>query len=225
MESLIAACLFFLGMHWIISGSPLRQFVVKLFGEKLFKALFSLSIFIAIGWMSVAYANAPDLPTWGTAEQLKPVSLVLMLLAFLMMTTGATDKNPTTLGLVPPDQVEARGMVRITRNAGLFGLGLWGLAHFIVNGDVASHWIYGTFAFQGLIAPLNMERKYRARYGEAWTKFADQTSYIPFAAIITGRNKLVISELNIWGALTGLSLFLLVLWFHESWFGVSPLSY
>jgi len=225
VQSLIAACLFFLGMHWIISGSPLRTPIVNLIGEKLFKTLFSLSIFVAIGWMAMAYANAPDLPTWGTVVQLKPVSLVLMLLAFLMITTGATDKNPTTLGLVPPDQVEARGMVRITRNAGLFGLGLWGLAHLIVNGDVASHWLYGTFAFQGLIAPLNMERKYRARYGEAWTKFTDQTSYIPFAAIIAGRNKLVIRELNIWGALTGLALFLLLLWFHQSWFGVSPLSY
>ena len=99
------------------------------------------------------------------------------------------------------------------------------MAHFIVNGDVASHWLYGTFAFQGLIAPLNMERKYRARYGEAWGKFSEQTSYIPFAAILAGRNKLVISELNIWGALTGLGLFLLVLWYHQSWFGVAALSY
>ena len=225
MESLIAACLFFLGMHWIISGSPLRDQVVNLLGEKLFKALFSISIFIAIGWMGIAYANAPELTTWGTAEQLKPVSLVIMLLAFLMLTTGAMDQNPTTLGLVAPDQVEARGMVRITRNAGLFGFGLWGVAHFIVNGDVASHWLYGTFMFQGLIAPLNMERKYKTRYGDGWTKFTDQTSYIPFAAIITGRNKLVISELNIWGALIGLGLFLLVLWYHQSWFGVSALSY
>ena len=223
MDSLIASCLFFLGMHWIISGSPLRAPVVKLFGEKLFKRLFAASIFVALSWMAVAFSSAPYVETWGTAAALKPVSLVLMVLSFLMLTTSALDKNPTTLGLVPPDQVEARGMVRITRHAGLFGLGLWGLAHFIVNGDVASHWVYGTIAFQGLIAPLNLDRKYRARYGEAWEKFTAQTSYLPFVAIASGRNKLVVSELNKWGALAGIGLFLLTLYFHQAWFGVSPL--
>ena len=224
MESLIAACLFFLGMHWIISGSPLRTPIVGLLGEPLFKGLFSLSIFVALGWMALAFSNAPYIETWGTATALKPASLVLMALCFLMLTTGALDKNPTTLGILPPDQVEARGMVRITRHAGLLGLGLWGLAHFIVNGDVASHWLYGTIAFQGLIAPLNLDRKYRARYGEAWERFTAQTSYLPFVAILRGRNKLVLSELNIWGALAGIGLFALVLYFHQAWFGVAPLA-
>ncbi len=223
MTSLICACLFFLGMHAVISGSPLRAPVVKLLGEKTFKILFSLSIFIALTWMGFAFAAAPYQETWGTFAALKPVSLVLMGIAFLLLTVGALDKNPTTLGLLPPDQVEARGMVRITRHAGLLGLGLWGLAHFIVNGDWASHWLYGSFAFQGLVAPLNLDRKYRARYGEAWQKFTAQTSYLPFVAILQGRNKLVISELNPWGTLTGIGLFVLVLYFHQSWFGVSPL--
>lgn len=223
MESLIASCLLFLGMHWIISGSPLRAYVVKPLGEPLFKALFALTIAGSLVWMGLAFSAAPYQPTWGTAEALKPVSLVLMALAFLMLVTSAFDKNPTTLGMVPPDQVEARGMVRITRHAGLLGLGLWGLAHFIVNGDWASHWVYGTIAFEGLIAPLNLDRKYRARYGEAWEKFTAQTSYLPFAAILSGRNKLVIRELNGWAALAGIGLFTLVLYFHQAWFGVSPL--
>ncbi|MEL0083782.1 MAG: NnrU family protein, partial [Gammaproteobacteria bacterium] len=60
-------------------------------------------------------------------------------------------------------------------------------------------------------------------HGEAWDKFTAQTSYLPFMAIITGRNKLVISELNGKAALVGLGLFLLVLYFHQAWFGASPL--
>ena len=223
MNSLIAACLFFLGMHWIVSGSPLRAHIVKLLGETLFKVLFSLSIFAALTWMVIAFSAAPSLPTWGTAESLKPISLVLMFFALLLLPMSIFDKNPTLMGIVPPDQVTARGMVRITRHAGLIGLGLWGLAHFIVNGDWASHLLYGTIAFEGLIAPMNLDRKYRARYAESWNKFTEQTSYIPFLAIMTGRNKLVISELNIWGALIGVALFTGILYFHQAWFGASPL--
>lgn len=215
----------FLAMHWIVSGSPLRTPIVKFLGEKLFKVLFSISIVVALSWMIYAFLAAPYVPTWGTAESLKPLTLGLMLLVCLMLPLSIFDKNPTTLGIFPPDQVSARGIVRISRHAGLIALGLWGLAHLIVNGDWASHWLYGTIAFEGLIGPLNLDRKYRARYGEAWLKFSQQTSYLPFAAIISGRNKLVLTELNPWGLIAGLSLFVTLIYFHKAWFGISVLGW
>ncbi len=223
MNSLIAACLLFLGMHWIVSGSPLRGYIVKYVDETLFKVLFSLIIFASLTWMALAFSTAPYIPTWGTAESLKPISLVLMFISFLLLSMSIFDKNPTLMGLVPPDQVTPRGIVRITRHAGLIGLGLWGLAHFIVNGDWASHLLFGTIAFEGLVAPMNLDRKYRARYGKSWNHFTAQTSYIPFAAIIAGRNTLKLNELNLWGALIGLGLFIASLYYHSTWFGVYPL--
>ncbi|GAB4360261.1 MAG: NnrU family protein [Immundisolibacter sp.] len=222
MESLIAATALFLGMHWIVSGSPLREVIVARTGEAPFKAGFALIVTLSIVWMGWAYAHAPYVATWGTAQGLKPLSWVLMALAFVLFAASVTDKNPTTLGRVPPDQVQARGMVRITRHAGLFGLGLWGLAHFLVNGDWASHLLFGSFAFQGLIGPLNLDRKYRRRYGDAWDVFARQTSYVPFAAILQGRNRLVLGEINWIAVAVGLALFVLTLVYHQAWFGASP---
>jgi uncharacterized membrane protein len=222
MESLIAATALFLGMHWIVSGSPLRGVIVARMGEGPFKAAFALTITLSIVWMGWAYAHAPNVPTWGTAAGLKPVSWVLMALAFVMFGASVTARNPTTLGSVPPDQVEARGIVRITRHAGLFGLGLWGGAHFIVNGDWASHLLFGSFAFQGLIAPLNLDRKYRQRHGAAWDAFARQTSYLPFVAIAQGRNRLVLGEINWIAVAVALGLYALVFANHQAWFGGSP---
>lgn len=220
MGSLIAATALFLGMHWIISGSPLRETIVARTGEAPFKAGFALIITVSIVWMGWAYAHAPYVATWGTASGLKPLSWGLMALAFVLFAASLTDRNPTTLGRVPPDQVQARGMVRITRHAGLFGLGLWGLAHFLVNGDWASHLLFGSFAFQGLVAPLNLDRKYRRRYGAAWEAFARQTSYLPFVAIAQGRNRLVPGEINWIAVLAALGLFVLTLVYHQAWFGV-----
>ena len=220
MGSLIAATALFLGMHWIISGSPLRETIVARTGEAPFKAGFALIITVSIVWMGWAYAHAPYVATWGTAAGLKPLSWGLMALAFVLFAASLTDRNPTTLGRVPPDQVQARGMVRITRHAGLFGLGLWGLAHFLVNGDWASHLLFGSFAFQGLVAPLNLDRKYRRRYGAAWEAFARQPSYLPFVAIAQGRNRLVPGEINWIAVLAALGLFVLTLVYHQAWFGV-----
>ncbi len=222
MESLIAATALFLGMHWIVSGSPLRGVIVAHTGEGPSKAGFALTITVSLVWMGIAYARAPYVETWGTAAALKSLSWLLMALAFALFAASVTAKNPTTLGRVPPDQVQARGIVRITRHAGLFGLGLWGLAHFVVNGDWASHLLFGSFAVQGLIAPLNLDRKYRGRYGAAWEVFARQTSYLPFVAILQGRNRLVLSEINWIAVLVGLGLFGLTLVYHQPWFGASP---
>ncbi len=88
--------------------------------------------------------------------------------------------------------------------------------------DWASHLLFGSFAFQGLIAPLNLDRKYRKRFGAAWETFARQTSYLPFVAILQGRNRLVPGEINWLAVGIALCLFGLALAFHQAWFGASP---
>ena len=220
MENLIAACLLFLTMHWLVSGGPLRTPMVNILGENLFKILFALITILNLVWMGVAYSNAAYEPTWGVLTGLQPVTIIIMFVACIMLPMSIMDKNPTLLGLVSPENVKAKGMLRVTRHAGLIALGLWGVAHFIIKGDWASHIMFGTIAFEGLIGPLNLDRKYKARYGQAWDKFAAQTSYLPMGAIFSGRNKLVLQELNKWGLALGVFLFITLLYFHQGWFGV-----
>ena len=66
------------------------------------------------------------------------------------------------------------------------------------------------------------DRKYHARHGAAWEVFTAKTSYIPFVAILQGRNRLVLSELSWVGMGAGAAAFVLVLVFHQRWFGASP---
>jgi uncharacterized membrane protein len=222
MESLIAATALFLGLHWGISGSPLRDPIVARMGARPFQAAFSLAVTVSLVWMGFAYADAPYVPTWGPVPALKPVSWVLLALAFAGFAASVTAKNPTRLGQGRPEDIEPTGIVRITRHAGLISLGLWGLGHFIVRGDWASHLLFGSFAIQGLIGPISLDRKYRRRHGAAWEVFARKTSYVPFAAIAQGRNRLVLSEINWIAVAVGLVLYGVVLVFHERWFGASP---
>jgi uncharacterized membrane protein len=224
MSSLIAACAMFLGLHWIVSGSPLRGVIVARTGEKPYKIVFSLAVAASLIWMGFAYAHAPYIVTWGTASELKPLALVLVAFAFVLFIVGSLTRNLNSLDHYTADQVEIRGILRITRNPGLIGLGLWGLAHFMVRGDWASHLLFGSFVFQGLVAPYNMERKYQRRFGEAWKKLAQQSSHWPFAAILAGRNRLALGEISWPLVAASLMIYAVVLHFHAAWFGVSPLS-
>ena len=68
-----------------------------------------------------------------------------------------------------------------------------------------------------------MERKYRRRFGQAWETLASQSSHLPFVAILAGRNRLVLSEINWMLFAVILAVYAIVLAFHAAWFGVSPL--
>ncbi len=223
LSPLIAACAMFIGLHWLIAGSPLRSIIVDITGEKAFRIAFSLAVLLSLIWMGWAYAHAPYIETWGKAVALKPVANVLMAFAFIFLIVGTFSKNISILNQNQPEDVSAQGILRITRNPGLIGFGLWGLAHFMVNGDWAGHLMFGSFLFQGFIGPLNMERKYRNKYGAAWPAFVAQTSHVPFLAILTGRNQLVLGEISKPMLLLSIIAFLLVLYYHATWFGVSPL--
>ena len=169
--------------------------------ELLFKIIFSITVVLSISWMALAYGDA-----------LKFVSMLLIALVFVTVFLGFSATTP----MACPDEIEVRDVVRITRHSAVLGLGLWGLGHFIVNGDVASHIFFGNLAFQGLIGPLNMDCKFRVRYGDAWETYCAKTSYLPFVAILSGRNRLVLREINWIAALGGLAVFALFLYFHTS---------
>lgn len=224
LNSLALACVLFLGLHWLVAGSPLRGVIVAITGENIFRILFSLAVLASLIWMGWAHAHALYTETWGKAMVLKPVASVLMAFAFIFLIVGTFSKNISILNQNQPEDISAQGLLRITRNPGLIGFGLWGLAHFMVNGDWAGHLLFGTFLFQGFIGPLNMERKYRKKFGSAWDAFAAQTSHMPFLAILTGRNRLVLSEISKPLMIASLLAYALVLYFHAAWFGVSPLS-
>ena len=58
MASLLAAAIFFVGIHFVISGSPLRGKIVASLGDGPFRGLFLLVSVIGIVWLSRAYSQA-----------------------------------------------------------------------------------------------------------------------------------------------------------------------
>jgi uncharacterized membrane protein len=83
-----------------------------------------------------------------------------------------------------------RGMIRITRHPFLWGVALWALVHLAANGDLASTIFFGSLLVLALGGTTTIDAKRRRVFGDAWQRFADVTSNVPFAAILTGRNSL-----------------------------------
>jgi uncharacterized membrane protein len=223
MTNLIAAAVFFLGIHFGVSGTKLRDRLVGMVGDKPFRGLFALTSIVGLVWMANAYAKAPHVPLWGQLIVLKPIALPLVLIAFAFVVIGISTPSPTTAGMESQltRDVQVRGMTRITRHPFLWGTALWALVHFVINGDAASSILFGSLLLLAVGGTASIDAKRRRNFGERWESFARQTSNVPFAAIVAGRNRLgpALREIGIVRPLVAIAVFAAVFALHGRLFG------
>ena len=222
MLSLILAALFFVGIHLGIAGTTMRERAIGILGRSAYMAAFAVATIIGFGWIVAAYNRAPYAVTWGMLEWWKPIAIILMLPASLLVVIGLTTPNPTSVAQEGRVGQPAQGIVRITRHPFLTGVGLWALVHLIGNGNVASLIFFGTWAVVALAGTVSIDAKRRRLLGAAWEPFAAQTSIVPFAAIAAGRNRFNLREIGFWRWAIGLLAYVLMLGGHAPVVGVSP---
>ena len=222
MLSLVLAALFFTGLHLGIAGTAIRDRAIGILGEHGYRAVFAGASVIGLGWLAVAYNRAPYLATWGMLEWWKPIAIILMLPAALLVVIGLTTPNPTSVAQEGRVGQPPQGIVRVTRHPFLTGVGLWALAHLIGNGDVASLIFFATWAIVALAGTVSIDAKRRRLLGAAWEPLSAQTSIVPFAAIAAGRNRFVPGEIGLWRWAIALLAYALMLGGHEPIVGVTP---
>ena len=207
----------FVATHFI-SNTPLRAALVRALGEKRYIGAYSLVALGTLGWMIWAYSKAPPEPQWAG---LRMAPAIVMPFAFVLFACGLLSRNPTLVGaeklLRSPDP--ARGIIRVTRHPMMWSFMLWSLAHILARGEhMSSVFFGGLFALAALGARLLDQRKAKT-LGEDWQRFAAVTSYLPFGAILQGRNKFDAREIGWRNPGIGLALYAIFLWAHPWMFG------
>jgi len=220
--SLLLAAIFFAGIHLGVAGTTLRDRAIAALGQSGYRVAFSIATVVGLAWLVMAYNRAPYVVTWGMLEWWKPFAIILMLPASLLVVIGLTTPNPTAVAqenrLAQPPQ----GIVRVTRHPFLTGVGLWALVHLIGNGDVASLVFFAVWAVVALAGTVSIDRKRRRLLDGAWEPFAAQTSIVPFAAIVAGRNRFSPGEIGVWRWGAAVIVYVLMLAGHADVVGVSP---
>jgi len=225
MGSLVAACVFFLAIHVVISGSPLRGAIVDRIGERPYLGLFSLLSLAGMAWLITAYAGTEQVWLWSPPVWLRWVAPFAVLVASLFVVIGLTTPSPTATGGESRLDLAApvTGILRVTRHPFLWGVALWAITHLALNGDVASVTLFGTLLVLALLGPLLIDAKRRRAFGSKWQRFAEATSNVPFAAILAGRNALRWDEIGVWRIVTGVGVWAAMLVAHPFLFGVPAL--
>lgn len=153
--------------------------------EDLYKIIFSIIsllglIFIGIGKGSMEYIGLWDIPIFFRyiSVVLIPISFILMVAAYLPNNIKSYVPHPMLTGVI-----------------------IWGVTHMIVNGDVASIILFGSFVIYSVVAIKLINRR---EYDKASEQDAQEKISVVKDAIVVGI------------AMFG---FLLLLWMHKILFG------
>ncbi len=229
MFQLVLASLFFLGLHFGVAATSLRDRLIEKLGEKGYRILFASLALLGLIWLVYAWRQASYssyIPLWGQPVLFKYLAVLLMPVAFLFVIAGITTPNPARLGqeeMIAGD-FQPTGILRVSRHPMLWGIALWALLHLLANGDLAAVIFFGTFLVLAIKGSYDLDRKRLKQYGEKWQRYQEVTSLIPFQAILQGKQTLIWQELGWWRIALALVLYGGLLHAHAKLFGVAPLG-
>lgn len=213
LTSLLAASVAFVGAHFAMSH-PLRDPMVRLFGEKGFLGVYSLVILATFAWMVIAFRAAPrrGMPVWSGQDDVSWAIASGLTIIALVLFLGALRGNPA-LPDIPAEKVaasEPRGVFLVTRHPMMWGFALWAIAHLLVAPTGRTLILAGSILILALLGAHLQDRKKEALLGQAWKGWSSRTSYWP------RWRKLHKAGSTLW--LVAIVIWLAVTWAHI-WFG------
>jgi uncharacterized membrane protein len=217
----------FLAGHFILSSAPVRGAIAGRVGEQPFRGIYSLvalGTFIPLVIVFARHKHAgPMLWYLRSVEALRWLVWLMMLVALTMWVASLLTPNPAALGA--PDNLTPRGILKLTRHPGFVAFAIFGFAHMLMNGWAGDLVFFGTFPALGIFGGLHQDRRKLRSMGEGYRRFVEQTSFIPGAALLSGRQRCDPAEDMPWAAIGIGTLLMVVLVAIHPWaFGGHPLG-
>jgi uncharacterized membrane protein len=155
----------FVGLHLVPVMPGWRAALIGRIGERPYKVVFALLSLAGLIGAIVAYRFTPHVALWTSPGPLRMMS-ALVLLAAVWLFAGAR---------VP-------WFKRIVRHPMLWAIGLFGIAHLLVNGEPAGVVLFGGLALFGFAWQPLTDRRDAAVDPTRWREIRRTTSFWPFAA-------------------------------------------
>jgi uncharacterized membrane protein len=210
--------------HVALSSTTLRPRLVERLGAQGFQGVYSIAViasFVPLVWVFATHKHAGPLlwTTIGPPDVARALNYVLNALAFALLVCSLVPSSAAPSSLAAPGAtMQPHGVTRITRHPMLAGFGCWGVAHLLVNGSLGDVFFFAGFPLWVWLGSRHQDaRLSSSRPGYA--DFAARTSLVPFAAIVTGRQRLAVGELPLAPIAAGLALTVALRWWHGTLFG------
>jgi uncharacterized membrane protein len=201
VTSVAFAWMIFAVTHIGMASAPVRGPLATKLGEMRFAGLYSAVASVTFALLCYVYSNASDAGPAGLALGFNPsLRLPLMMLSVLgvVFVVGSLIGYPTGAYAVgrAGKQPEPRGFERITRHGFAVGVSMVGLSHALLATRLSGTVFFGALFVFGIAGSIHQDAKLLARSPDVHGAYMAKTSLLPFGAILSGRNHLVLSELR-----------------------------
>jgi uncharacterized membrane protein len=213
----------FAGTHLTGSTVPVRTWLIGKAGLAGFKVIYSLVALATFIPLVVVYwtnrHGGTELFEYQPA--LIRVSEGLMLAAIFFLVHAALTMNPMSSVTEMSGAVvrSAHRVTRITRHPTNTAFGLFAVAHMIMNPYEGDWYFFGGFLAYVLLSAWHQDRRFLATHADTFGPFYETTSYVPFLAILQGRQRLGIGDYRWWSLLITVGLFFGLRYMHPLWIG------
>src|SRR5260370_26813387 len=145
-----------------------------------------------------------------------------MLVALILFVASLINPNPGGLGAPRASSTDRHGVLKITRHPGFVAFTIFGLAHMLMNGWAGDVLFFGIFPALGILGGLHQDARKIRDLGESYREFKAKTSFLPFAAMISGRARWTRADMP-WTAIgVGTVLTIAIVALHPTIFGGHP---
>ncbi|MBW8282521.1 MAG: NnrU family protein [Rhizobium sp.] len=222
MTNLLIALGVFLALHSVPAIAPIRAGAIAVLGRRTYLGLYSLISVLVLAWVFQAALTTDYIPLWQPAGWQAKVTLVTAPIGVFLVLAGLASANPLSITL----RQDARpgAITTVTRHPVLWGFLFWSLGHLVPNGDLRSLILFGGLALFTVSGFALLDRRARKRLADRWEQMSRASSLLPFAAVLSGRNRLRVDGPLLLSALlaTAITAWLL-LGGHALLFGADPL--
>ncbi len=190
----------FAGTHIGLAALPWRDGLTRRIGKQGFTTLYSLAAAATFAVLITTYAGAQTQGPAGLAlgRTWLGVPLIALSVFGVVSMFAALMHYPASAYAISAagQKPEPRGFERITRHGFAIGLSLVGLAHAGLAAYMTGTVFFAALAVFGFVGSAHQDTKLLAREPDTHASFMEKSSLVPFAAILSGRNRLVLSELR-----------------------------
>ncbi len=157
MLLLVVGLALFFAIHLVPTAPELRRGLSDRFGEGAYKGVFSLLSIIGIALIVIGYAKLQVMPgknpvLWYPPHWMRHITMLLMLISFVMLAAAYIPSRIRTA----------------LKHPMLLAVKTWALAHLLVNGDLASILLFGSFLAYGVFDLISVKK--RAAMGPLGTR-------------------------------------------------------
>jgi uncharacterized membrane protein/mono/diheme cytochrome c family protein len=215
----------FVGIHLFLSSGPVRKRLIERLKPGPFSGVYSLLVLGAFVGMILSFRSAPYVEIWVPSRALRWVPVLAMPIAILFMVGGFSTRSVTSVGQgsYAEDANAGRGIFTITRHPALWGFTIWAVSHLATNGELRAIIVFVAFLTLAIAGMLHIDRRRAAALGEAWTKYGERTSVVPFGAILRGRTSLDFRGIGVLRLVGSAFAYVTVLHTHAMLIGASPM--